>query len=76
MADIEYTALKMLCEGEAKLREAGIVLWLVALNPEPLRLIQNSELGRTLGRERMMHSLKHAVEEYQGRYGDAATAKE
>ncbi len=45
MPDFEYTALKMLTEAEAKLREAGIELWLAALNPEPLQLIQKTPLG-------------------------------
>jgi high affinity sulfate transporter 1 len=69
--DLEYTALKMLTEAVAKLREAGVELWLVALNPEPLELIRKTPLGEVLGRERMIHSLKHAVEEFQGRHGSA-----
>jgi MFS superfamily sulfate permease-like transporter len=69
VTDFEYTALKMLIEAEAKLREAGIELWLAALNPEPLQMIQKTPLGEALGRERMIYSLKHVVEEYQSRYG-------
>ena len=34
--DIEYTALKMLIEGEKRLRERGVSVWLVGLNPEVL----------------------------------------
>ena len=63
--DFEYTALKMLTEAEENARETGITLWLVALNPEPLRLIQNTPLGRTLGRERMFFTLPKVVEEYR-----------
>jgi high affinity sulfate transporter 1 len=62
--DIEYSALKMLIEGEERLRERGAVLWLVALNPEVLRMVQRSPLGETLGRERMLFNLKMAVERY------------
>ncbi len=62
--DLEYTALKRLSEGEKKLRQAGISLWLAGLNPEPLALVQNSELGRTLGRERMHFNVERAVEAY------------
>jgi MFS superfamily sulfate permease-like transporter len=76
ITDFEYTALKMLTEAEAKLREAGITLWLAALNPEPLQLIQKAPLGETLGRERMIYSLKHVVEEYQTRYADTSTRKD
>jgi high affinity sulfate transporter 1 len=76
MPDLEYTALKMLGNFEAKLRETGIELWLAALNPEPLQLILKTPLGEALGRERMIYSLKNVVEEYQRRYGDAAGEKE
>jgi MFS superfamily sulfate permease-like transporter len=76
MPDVEYTALKMLTEAEAKLSNSGIVLWLAALNPEPLQLIQRTPLGETLGRERMIYSLKHVVEEYQNRYREEPTRKD
>jgi high affinity sulfate transporter 1 len=76
ITDFEYTALKMLGEAEVNLRQAGITLWLAALNPEPLQLIQKTSLGETLGRERMIYSLKNVVEEYQRRYGDATGQKE
>ena len=62
--DIEYTALKQLTEGEKKLREAGITLWLAALNPDPLLTIERSPLGATLGHERMAFNLEKAVEKY------------
>jgi len=62
--DIEYTALKMLIEGEKRLRELGVSLWLVGLNPEVLSVIQRSSLGSALGRERMHFSLELAVEKY------------
>ena len=38
--DLEYTALRMLTDGEEKLREAGTTLWLVAMNPEVLKVVQ------------------------------------
>jgi MFS superfamily sulfate permease-like transporter len=76
MPDLEYTALKMLTEAEIKLREAGILLWLAALNPEPLQMIQKTPLGEALGRERMIYSLKHVVEEYQRRYSEAPSRKD
>jgi sulfate permease, SulP family len=65
--DFEYTALNIMADGEHKLREAGINLWLAALNPEPLELIQKTELGKTLGRERMCFNLEQAVERFQAR---------
>ncbi len=43
----------------------GISLWLVALNPEPLKIVQYSSLGKKLGRERMFFNLEQAVESYE-----------
>jgi high affinity sulfate transporter 1 len=65
VVNLEFTALKMLIEAEEKLRTDGISLWLVALNPEVLEVIQHSGLGERLGRERMFFTLEQAVERYQ-----------
>jgi MFS superfamily sulfate permease-like transporter len=62
--DFEYTALKRLTEAEEKLQQLGIGLWLAGLNPEPLRLIQKSALGQTLGRARMYFNLDQAVKSF------------
>lgn len=62
--DIEYSALKMLIEGEERLRERGALLWLVGLNPEALSMVQRSPLGETLGRERMLFNLSTAVDRF------------
>jgi len=62
--DIEYTALKMLTEAEENLRRVGITLWLTALNPDVLEVVNRSPLGKTLGRERMLFNLETAVEKY------------
>ena len=64
--DLEYTALKMLIEGEKRERDAGIALWLVGLNPDVLEVVQRSSLGDTLGRERMHFTLEMAVAKYLG----------
>ncbi len=63
--DLEYTALKMLIEGEKREREHGVLLWLVDLNPGVLAMVQRSALGATLGRERMFFTLEQAVARYQ-----------
>jgi MFS superfamily sulfate permease-like transporter len=63
--DLEYSALKMLIEGEGRQRARGVLLWLVGLNPEVLTVIQRSSLGQTLGQERMSFSLEQAVAKYQ-----------
>ncbi len=64
VSDIEYSALKMLMESEERLRERGILLWLVALNPEALAMVQRSSLGKTLGHGRLLFNLQTAVERY------------
>jgi SulP family sulfate permease len=62
--DIEYSALKMLTEGEERFREQGIELWLVGLNPEVLRMVKLSSLGDKLGSQRLVHNLHSAVDQY------------
>jgi anti-anti-sigma factor len=63
--DLEYTALKMLTEGERRHRGRGIHLWLTGLNPHVLRVVQRSPLGEVLGRERMIFNLEAAVEKFE-----------
>ena len=63
--DLEYTALKMLSEGERRQRERGVMLCLVGLNPEVLRVVQNSHLGETLGRDRMLFNLEAVIKKYR-----------
>jgi sulfate permease, SulP family len=63
--DFEYTALRMLTTGEERLREGGIELWLAGLTPVALDLIRRSPLGNTLGHDRMLFDLEHAVARYQ-----------
>jgi len=65
--DIEYTALQTLIQFERKLHHQGTILWLAALNPEPLQVIKRTALGQTLGRERMFYNLELAVAAYQSR---------
>ena len=62
--DLEYTALMLLTELEEELKAEGITLWLADLNPEPLRVIRRSPLGKIMGNERMFFNLEQAVEAY------------
>jgi MFS superfamily sulfate permease-like transporter len=71
---LEYTALKMMVEGEERLRETGTVLWLVAMNPDVVTVMQRSPLWERLGRERMFFSLEQAVAHYQQQAGEALRA--
>ncbi|MCT0198910.1 STAS domain-containing protein [Synechococcus sp. CS-1325] len=70
--DIEYSALKRLTEAERKQRKQGVSLWLAGLNPDSLRVVRHSELGRTLGPERLCFNVETAVERYEA--GSAPTA--
>jgi len=63
--DFEYTALRALTDAEEKLREAGVALWLSALNPEAFKVVERSPLGRTLGHGRMFFNLREAVKAYE-----------
>jgi len=72
LLDIEYTALKMLIEAEQRLGRQGVSMWMAALNPEVLKVVQQSTLGQTLGRERMFFDVPSAVQHYE-RAGAPAT---
>lgn len=63
---IEFTAMILLSSFEEKLTEAGITLWLSALNPAVLQIIEDSPLGKRFPHERMFFNLKRAVETFQG----------
>jgi len=71
--DLEYTALKMLTEGEKRQRERGVRLWLVGMNPQVLEVIQRSPLGEALGPHAMHFNLEIAVAEYLDEAGPAAS---
>ncbi|MNE27516.1 putative sulfate transporter [compost metagenome] len=63
--DLEYTALKMLIEAEKRLGNEGTSVWLAGLNTEVLNVINRSDLGKKLGRERMYFNIELAVKKYQ-----------
>lgn len=64
--DLEYTALRMLIEGEKRQRERGVQLWLIGMNPQVLKVIQRSPLGAALGPDAMHFNLEIAVAKYLG----------
>ena len=70
--DIEFTALKMLVEAEQTLRAAGITLWLAALNPAALALVNRVSLGQVLGRERMFFTVAQAVTAFEATSASAS----
>jgi high affinity sulfate transporter 1 len=62
--DIEYSALKLLIEGEERLRAQGILLWVVRLNPEARQMVERSPLWETLGPDRLFLNMEAAVQRY------------
>ena len=63
--DLEYSALKMMAEAEARARRRGGELWLAGLNPGAKLVVERSPLGRALGAERIFHGLDEAVARFQ-----------
>jgi high affinity sulfate transporter 1 len=63
--DIEYSALQMLVEGERRMTEEGVTVWLAALNPSVLASVRASPLGEWLGRERLLFNAREAIRKYQ-----------
>ncbi len=66
IADLEYSALKMLADVEEQVRASGAELWLAALNPEVRRVVERSPLGAQIGHQRMCFNLEDAVARFQG----------
>lgn len=65
MPGFEYTALKMLIEAEERLRQTGVAVWLAALNPEALELVQHTGLAERLGRAGMFLTVEQAVAAFE-----------
>jgi MFS superfamily sulfate permease-like transporter len=63
--DIEYSALQALIEGEKRMAERGIVVWLAALNPGVLEVVRRAGFDARLGRERMFFNARAAIDRYQ-----------
>jgi sulfate permease, SulP family len=70
--DVEYTTLKMLAEGQTRMKELGISVWLVGLAPDVLTAVRRSPFGRAVGEERMFFSLEDAVAKYRATQQPAA----
>jgi high affinity sulfate transporter 1 len=62
--DIEYSALLALAEGEKRLADRGVTLWLAGLNPDVLEVVRHAGLDRQLGKGRMFHNARAAIARY------------
>ena len=74
--DVEYSALVLLIEGDNRYAEAGIEVWLAALNPGVLEMARHAGLDQRLGRERMLFNARAAIARYQQLHPRAARAVE
>jgi sulfate permease, SulP family len=63
--DIEYSALQALIEGERKMAERGVTLWLAGLNPSVLEVVRHAGFDRHLGAERMFFNARAAIAHHQ-----------
>jgi MFS superfamily sulfate permease-like transporter len=73
VSDIEYSALQMLNEGERRMTEGGVEVWLAGLNPGVLATVRNTTIDARLGRERMLFNARAAIERYQARKATVET---
>ena len=62
--DIEYSALQMLIEGDKRVAEHGVTMWLAGLNPGAMAMVQQAGLAAHLGRERMIFNAQTAIERF------------
>jgi high affinity sulfate transporter 1 len=71
--DLEYSALRMLIEGDRRATERGAVFWLVALNPGVLEVVRNAGFDQQLGPERLLFNARAAIERYEAMQAPAAS---
>jgi anti-anti-sigma factor len=74
VSDLEYSALQVLMEGEARATEGGAVVWLVGLNPGVLEVVRHAGLDQRLGPERLLPNARIAIERFQALPGPVARA--
>ncbi|WP_287347395.1 SulP family inorganic anion transporter [Mesorhizobium sp.] len=62
--DVEYSALQMMVEGERRMTEQGVTVWLAGLNPSVLEYVRASGFDNQLGPERLFHNTRAAIHHY------------
>jgi sulfate permease, SulP family len=67
--DIEYSALQMMVEGERRISEQGVVVWLAGLNPDVLEYVRASGLADQLGPDRLLFNVRTALQRYEADAG-------
>jgi len=68
--DIEYSALRSLIEGDQRLAERGITLWLAGLNPGVLEVVRHAGFDQRLGPQRLLFNAREAIARYQALQSD------
>ncbi len=63
--DIEYTALQVLIDEKKRMDENNISLWIVALNPNVLKVVRHSALPELLGKECLLFNAREAIKHYK-----------
>jgi len=72
--DIEYSALKMLMEGEHRTTAAGTTVWVADLSPAVKQCFEASGFSERLGKERLFFNTRAVIRHYQDSLaGGAAT---
>lgn len=69
--DIEYSALQMMIEGERRIRERGVIVWVAELNPDVLAYVRASGLADQLGPDRLFVNTRTALQHYLAGAGQA-----
>lgn len=62
--DIEYSAVKMLIDGERTLAQDGVTMWLAGLNPDVRDCVRSSGLAEALGPERLFVNARVGLRRY------------
>ena len=62
--DIEYSALQVMTEGQRRLADEGVTVWLAGLNPDVLDYIRSSGLADRLGKDRMFANARAGIRRY------------
>ncbi|WVT76092.1 SulP family inorganic anion transporter (plasmid) [Sinorhizobium chiapasense] len=72
VSDIEYSALQMMMEGERRISEHGVTVWLAELNPDVLAYVRASGFADQLGPDRLFVNTRTALQHYLASAAPAA----
>jgi high affinity sulfate transporter 1 len=73
--DIEYSALETLIEGERRLTERGVIVWLCGLNPGVLEMVRLRDPAAAQDRSRLLFNARAAIERFKSLPPPPAAAK-